>query len=194
MTTITAVTTPALRADDLSAQDYRDIYDELRDHLSLSEFIVRAGSTVSRSWWSQYEAGIKHLSWARKNELRRAVMPEELAPPAAVAAAAVTENAIVWRIGEGLADRVILVAPEVASPLFLSVNGEVHIVDLAAQQGPADAKVTPVTAYCRSRRPTVGIGGLTCVTRARHDARRLARGETWEQYLARLADVPEPQP
>ena len=80
MTAITAVTTPAGRADDLTAADYRDIYDELRGHLSLAEFVARAGSTVSRAWWSQYEAGAKHLNTARRNELRRAVGVPELTP------------------------------------------------------------------------------------------------------------------
>ena len=153
MTHVTAVSTPETRHDDLTEQDYRDIYDELRDHLSLAEFIARAGSTVSRSWWSQYEAGGKRLSWERRNELRRAVMPDEIAPPAAVAAAAVTENASVWRIGEGLADRVILVTPEVQSPLFLSVNGGVHIGNPSQQQNPVEAKVTPVTGHRSAPRP-----------------------------------------
>ena len=40
MTAITAVTTPATRRDDLTDADYRDIYEELRDHLSLAEFVA----------------------------------------------------------------------------------------------------------------------------------------------------------
>lgn len=153
MTHITAISTPDTRRDDLTEADYRDIYDELRGHLSLAEFVARAGSTVSRSWWSQYEAGGKRLSWERRNELRRAVCLSATATPAETAAAAVSENASVWRIGEGLADRVILVTPEAQTPLFLSVNGTVHIVDHSAQQNPVEAKVTPVTAYRSAPRP-----------------------------------------
>lgn len=152
MPTITAVTTPATRTDDLLERDYRDIYEELREHLSLSEFIGRTGSTVSRSWWSQYEAGGKQLNWERKNELRKGVGFPLLAPPAAVAVLAVGKDAEVWRIGEGLARRVVMIAPDATEGLILSLNGGVHISNGIAPQNPADAEVTPVTAYRRARR------------------------------------------
>lgn len=154
MTTITAVTTPAGRADRLTDADYRDIYDELRGYLSLADFILRSGSTVSRSWWSQYEAGVKHLSTARRNELRTAVGHPEIAPDVLTAVSEVTSNASVWRVGTGAADRVIMVATGAPETLNLRVNGGVHIADLAQQQNPADAEVTPVTAYRSAPRPT----------------------------------------
>ncbi len=149
MTTVTAVTTPALRADELTEQDYRDIYDELREHLSLSEFITRAGSTVSKGWWSQYEHGIKPLTLERRNELRAAVGLRILPPYPADAAGAVTDDATVYRIGDGLADRVILLTPEMATPLNLRVNGDVRVLSQFSPQNAADAEVTPVTAYRR---------------------------------------------
>jgi hypothetical protein len=152
MIAVTTVTTPATRADTLTERDYRDIYVELREHLSLSEFIQRTGSTVSRSWWSQYESGGKQLNWERKNELRRAVGLVELAPPVTAAVLAVREDAEVWRVGAGAAQRVVMFAPDAADGLIFSLNGGVHVHSGITPQNPADAEVTPVTAYRKARR------------------------------------------
>lgn len=149
MTTVTVVTTPAGRTDNLTAADYRDIYDELRGYLTLAEFVARAGSTVSRAWWSQYEAGVKHLNTARRNELRRAVGVPELAPDVSSAVSDVTPTASVWHVGEGVSDRVIMVAATAPETLNLRLNGGVYMDVPSQPQNPADAEVTPVTAYRR---------------------------------------------
>jgi len=105
---------------------------------------------VSKGWWSQYEHGIKPLTLERRNELRAAVGLRILPPDPATAAGAVTDDATVYRIGVGLADRVILLTPEMATPLNLRVNGDVRVLSPISPQNAADAEVTPVTAYRRA--------------------------------------------
>jgi hypothetical protein len=191
---VTLVTDAAGRADSLSAQDYRDIYAELRTKCSLRQFIDLLQSTVSPSWWSQYEASTKHLDTVQRNELRRAVGLPELAPAAAAAVLAVTPEATVWRIGAGPANRVLLITPEAPQRLVLSVNGGVHIFSPEPPINVPTPAVTPVTRPLAARSPRVAIGGLRPATRAALDARRRAAGLTWDGYLARLsaeADVVE---
>jgi transcriptional regulator with XRE-family HTH domain len=150
--TLTTITTPAGRADNLSEQDYRDIYDELRGYLTLAEFVARSGSTVSRAWWSQYESGVKRLSTARRNELRTAVGVPETAPDVAVALSEVTDASSVWRVGTGVANRVIMVTPNAPNPLNLSVNGDVHILTPVSQENAKQMPVIPVTFDPAKRR------------------------------------------
>lgn len=145
MTTVTLVTDTAGRADSLSEQDYRDIYSELRERRSLAEFVALTASTVSRAWWSQYEAGAKRLDWQRRNELRRAVGLPELAPPVAAALADVASDATIWQVGAGQPDTVILITPELPSGALLGVNGAVHIVELGNTPNALEVPVTPVT-------------------------------------------------
>lgn len=189
-TAIKPLTTPGTRADDLSAQDYRDIYDELREHLSLAEFVVRIGSQVSRSWWSQYESGGKSLSWARRNELRVGAGLPELASPPSVALADVSGDATVWRVGEGPANRVIMVTPDAPNGLILSVNGDVHIISPVAAPHAREDPVTPVTSEAtpaRPRRPRPQACTLPILkeTRALY-ATIKGDGETWDDLLHRI--------
>lgn len=188
MTVVTLVTDAAGRGDNLAEQDYRDIYQELREKRSLADFVALTQSTVSRSWWSQYEAGGKALDWQRKNELRRAVGLEELAPSVAATVAHVAANAAVWQVGTGVADTVILVTPDHPAGLLLSVNGEVHIAEPVSLDNRSAGNVTGVTAASRARRNSAAIGGLRLETRAAHDARRRAAGQTWDAYLSRLLE------
>lgn len=188
MTTVTLVTNAARRSDTLSDQDYRDIYTELRERRSLADFLALTKSTVSRAWWSQYEASAKHLDWQRKNELRHAVGLPELAPAPAAAITAVAPDAAVWRVGEGLADMVIMVTPDLPSGTLLSVNGEVHIAGPVVTTVAPAGNVTGVTPPRRARRQSAAIGGLRAETRAAHDARRRAAGMTWDAYLGKLLE------
>jgi hypothetical protein len=192
MTTVTLVTSADRRADNLSEQDYRDIYAELRERRSLADFIAFTQSVVSRAWWSQYEARAKQLDWQRKNELRRAVGLPDLAPSVGATLLQVSADATVWRVGEGAADTVIFVTPELPSGALLSVNGEVHIARPVATADGAEADVTPVTPASRARRVSAAIGGLRIETRAAHDARRRAAGLTWDAYLSALLDDSQP--
>lgn len=124
--------------DDLTDADYRDIYDELRTGHTLRQIIAMAGSGLSASWWSQYEAGAKTLTPRARNDLRRAVGLSELPlPPADLLAAAVHPDAAIARVGDGdQAGRVILLATD--APVTVCWSGD-------GPQIAASADVTGVT-------------------------------------------------
>lgn len=144
---ITTLTTPEARLDDLTDQDYRDIYEELRRGRSLAEFCTLIQTVVHKSWWSQYEAGGRHLNTERKNELRRSVSRGELAPDVAKALEAVTEDATVWRVGTGDANHVIMLAPDAPETLTVSVNHTIHIDTPVDAPNAAETVVTGVTRH-----------------------------------------------
>jgi len=111
-------------SDNLTPADYREIFDELRANRSLRALVETAGAAESRiAYWSRYQrkpAAVPDL--AGKNELRRLVGLPELDPPAgAVAAVHVDPAAAVWQVGDGAADRVVLLATP--GPLTIHVNG-----------------------------------------------------------------------
>lgn len=147
MTAVTAITTPETRLDDLTDQDYRDIYEELRRGRSLAEFCTLIQTVVHKSWWSQYETGTRHLNTERKNELRRSVSAHELAPDVAKALEAVTADATVWRVGTGTANHVIMLAQDAPETLTVSLNHTIHI-DTPVDAGNASTPVvTGVTRH-----------------------------------------------
>ena len=53
---VTLVTANA-DADELSADDYREMFDELKQGHSLSQLVALIGSQFSRALWNQYERG-----------------------------------------------------------------------------------------------------------------------------------------
>lgn len=169
------VSLPAGRRDNLTAAQYREIYDEIRKAYSLRQFMTRIGSQVSPSWWSQYESGAKQLGQRQKNDLRRAVGLPELAPAVAEACALASEEAEVWYLGQGAepAARVLLCAPGL-SGVTVRLNGSVSVVE--------DAEAKPV----RAGRSLTSIGGLQPATRAALAALR-GPGETWDAFLRRVA-------
>jgi hypothetical protein len=121
------MTTYTLRqagADSLTTADYRDIFEELRSNRSLRELVSEAGSPEGRiAYWSRYGRGVGAApDLDGRNELRRLVGLPELAPPAGdVVAAAIDPAAVVWQVGDGQADRVVLLATP--GPLTIHVNG-----------------------------------------------------------------------
>lgn len=144
---ITTLTTPEARLDDLTDQDYRDIYEELRRGRSLAEFCTLIQTVVHKSWWSQYETGTKHLNTERKNELRRSVSRGELAPDVSKALEAVTSDATVWRVGTGDANHVIMLAQDAPETLTVRLNHTVHVLTSDdAGNGPTPV-VTGVTRH-----------------------------------------------
>ncbi len=149
MTAVTAITTPETRLDDLTDQDYRDIYEELRRGRSLAEFCTLIQTVVHKSWWSQYETGIKHLNTERKNELRRSVSQGELAPDVSKALEAVTSDARIWRIGTGNANRVVMLASDTPETLTVSVNHTVHVLTPDDAGNASTPVVTGVTRHWR---------------------------------------------
>ena len=146
---MTTYTLRPVGADDLTPVDYRDIFTELRAARSLRRLVEAAGASEGRiAYWSRYgndPAAVPDL--AGKNELRRLVGLPELDPPAGqVAAAHVDPAAAVWQVGDGPADRVILLAHP--GPVTLHVNGAgPQIVD-----GAQDALYTDVHGHTATQR------------------------------------------
>lgn len=121
------MTTYTLRpagSDNLTASDYRDMFEELREGRSLRELVSEAGAAEGRiAYWSRYGRNPDAApDLDGRNELRRLVGLPELAPPAGdVVTAAVDPAAAVWQVGAGAADRVVLLATP--GPLTIHVNG-----------------------------------------------------------------------
>jgi len=121
------MTTYTLRpagSDNLTASDYRDMFEELREGRSLRELVSEAGAAEGRiAYWSRYGRNPDAApDLEGRNELRRLVGLPELAPPAGdVVTAAVDPAAAVWQVGAGAADRVVLLATP--GPLTIHVNG-----------------------------------------------------------------------
>lgn len=127
--------------DDLSAQDYADIFAEIRERMSLDKFCALVSSAYSKAQWSKYEHGGIAPTRTMRNELRRAVGRPELPPTVAEATAQASPDAAVWRVGDGVPEHVIMVTN---APVTLRVNGAVEVV-------PGMPEVTEVTVPPRPR-------------------------------------------
>ena len=185
MTPVTPVTlvTRDATLDELSATDYRDIYDELRGRdpvtgayaVSLDKFVTMVTSAYSKAQWSKYHNGETTLTRTMRNELRAAVGLAALPPTVAEATAAASPDAAVWQVGSGPAEHVIMVTA--VEPLTLRVNGAVSVASADAQS-QQNAHVTPVTRKGRSHRhyarPTA--------TEAQN-SRRLALSASWREII-----------
>lgn len=147
---VTFITTNAVRADTLTNQDYRDIYDELRQKCPLRQFAETIHSAVSFAWWNKYERGEAVLNRERRNELRAAVGLPALPATVAEACATADPDATVYQVGVAPADRLILIGADAPTPLDLHINGSLGILSGAAEsgavEGPQQSHVTPVTA------------------------------------------------
>lgn len=179
--------------DDLNLDDYRQIYQELREGRPLREFVELLTSAYSIAWWSRWERGNLRLTRAARNELRRAVGLRELSPvPAEFLANSdiVSPDAAVYRVdpvGATLrgcpdmpdpATRVILIG-EQTTAVDLHVNNTVSILDPAP-----GSHVTAVTKPTRrALRKTVHLSPAAWnrLNTARQDA-----GATWEDFLSSL--------
>ena len=162
----TILLTANAATDNLSLDDYRAIYDELRDRgrRSLRDYVELIASAYSIAWWSKWENGDLRLTRAARNELRRAVSLPEL--PAAVSEllsdpTIVSPGAAVWRIiplpcvttGEGLgvgvgpgvgahpATRVVLIGDQ-PTAIDIHVNSDVAVFNPQSSTG---SDVTSVT-------------------------------------------------
>ncbi len=133
--TVTLVTRDA-SLDDLSGGDYRDIFAEVRERMSLDKFCALVSSQYSKAQWSKYEHSPDMLPTRRmRNELRIAVDRPELPLTLEQATRQASPDAAVWRVGEGTPEHVIMVGSE---PVTLHVNFGVTV---AVPQ----ARVTNVT-------------------------------------------------
>lgn len=188
--TVTRVTGGAAAAETLSAQDYRDIYDELRHKCALRQFAETISSGVSFAWWSKYERDESMtLPWARRNELRRAVGLPELPPePGAVlATATVDPDARVWQVGQGAADHVVMVGQDVHEPMLLRLNGDlgVCLVDNPSSGSPVTSRTAP---QVRSKRASIHLS--VALAERLSEARKTAN-MTWEAFITDLLDRSE---
>lgn len=175
MIAVTEVTRDA-ETDELSATDYREIYDELRSHHTLRQFVAMIQTRYSIAWWSKYERGEIDLTREARSELRQAVGMPHLAPTIAEAVASADPNAAVYRVGEQRPDRIVLVGHD--QPVTLHLNGSLTVVDVVP-----DMRVTAVTR--RARRVSVKID--TALHERLNQARQAA-GLSWSEFLTRLLE------
>lgn len=182
---VTVVTAEAVRSDELTDQDYADIYEEVRRKMSLRAFVDLAGSVYSIAWWSKLEAGKATLTRQAKRELRRVVGLPDLRPTVEEAVAGVDPDATVYRVGEGQPDRVVLVGHG-AHQVLMRLNGRLDVVaDADDGEGGEDgsaAVVTGVTRYCRPR----GRIMLERDAWERLNEARTRAGLSWAAFLAPL--------
>ena len=122
--TVTLLTKDAT-LDDLSAGDYREIYEELKQGKSLGAVVDLLQSEYSRAMWHQYEKGERALNRTMRNELRMALKKPPLPLTIAEATAQASPDAAVWRVGDGVPEHVIMVSD---TPVTLHVNGAVTTV------------------------------------------------------------------
>lgn len=176
MITVTTVTRNATH-DNLSADDYRDIYRELRQYdeqaqryaVSLDKFIGMIGSQFSKALWNKYDHGEKELNRDQRNELRRAVGLTVLPMTITEAVADVDPDAEVAKVGEGTPRKVILLAS--CEPLTLTVNGEIE----------ADPLTSHVTVVTRALRPRKRL--VRPVASIEQNKRRMAVSASWSEII-----------
>lgn len=92
--------TSAAGQDEYSAQDYREMYEELREKMSLDRLVDWLHSRYSKAKWSQYERGVAALTRDMKNELRVAHDRPQLPATVAETTAHASPDASVWLAGE----------------------------------------------------------------------------------------------
>lgn len=120
--------------DDLTPDDYRDMFEELRAGRSLRALVEDAGAPAGRiAYWSRYERGQYALpDWQGRNELRRLVGLAQLPrDPGELVVENVSPAAAVWQVGPaGPAERVILVSA--AGPLTIQLDADAQAVEGAS--------------------------------------------------------------
>ncbi len=147
--TVSLVTALAQTAD-LSDSEYRQIYDRVAQGRSLRNIELALRSRVTYGWWAAYAKGDKDLDRDRKNELRRWAtanggpeLPDLPPTPVEAVAAHVHPDAAVYRVGEAIASRVVLVGADVPAA-NLRINGSLQII-------PADPALESHQAACNDR-------------------------------------------
>jgi hypothetical protein len=188
MSDVTRITGDAGQ-DDLDDNDYREIYDELRQGHSLRNVVALVG-VLSPSWWMQYENGSKALTWTARCGLRRAVGLPMLPVPVGEALKDVDPNAEVWKVGDDEhPDRVLLIARPGAVTVHWNGDGPVELSDDTTM--PLYANVTGVTraepsggSITRRKRANITVSRETATILA---AAKPA-DETWDAWLRRLID------
>lgn len=177
VTPVTVVTRNAY-TDDLTDDDYRDIYAELREQHALRQFVTMIASGYSIAWWSKFEHGEVELTRPARNELRCAVGLDALPVTVGEAVALADPDAVVYRVGTERPGVVILAAHQ--APIVMRLNGALTV----GEDMPPNRRVTEVTRA--RRRKTVSI--LPAIWAALNQARQSA-GLTWDEYLFSFVEV-----
>lgn len=157
--------------DNLSDGDYRDIYDELRAGVSLAAFVDMIASVYSRAQWSKYERGETTLNRTMRDELRVAVDMDKLPPTVASAMSAVSPDAHVVQVGDGVPNQVVL-RDSSGPQARIVMNGGVELA--------SDRRVTEVT---RARRRNISIPHDVF---ERVNRRRIEAGLSWSEFLEKI--------
>jgi len=180
--TAVSLVTALAETGDLSADEYRAIYDRVATGRSLRNVELALRSSVSFGWWAKYAAGQKVLDRERKNELRAWAGLPQLPPSVGEAVAEhVHPDAAVYLVGDQPASRVVLVGADV-SDIDLHVNS--HVATITAwSPAPGSREVGCNGRYMRRPGGTIH---LTRGTWERLNATRLRAGQTWEEFLAVL--------
>jgi len=192
MTPVTLVTKDAT-LDNLSTADYRDIFTELRQNLSLDKLIGVMGSSYSKATWSKYERQELELNRTMRSELRRAVNLPAL--PETVTEAVnnrTSPDAEVWTVGDGAfsAGKVLLISGE-HQDLVLHVNGAVQAMPNSGSflinafdsivtnpPMPHSTGVTSVTTVATPRKPLIRP-----VASIEQNERRAALLASWKDVI-----------
>lgn len=161
---MTTITTIHQLPDDLTAADYRAIYDELRTRSSLRAFATAINSTVTHAWWAKFENGQATLTSARQNELRRAVGLPERPLPVVELLAPVAPTATIHLVGGGPASRVALLGADTPADVTLTFCGaactvapEGHVTAVTPPPRPAPGarRIKPPNRYFRPNLPLI---------------------------------------
>lgn len=118
MIPVTLITRSA-GTDDLTEQDYRDIYEEVnprdangKPRYSLDKFAALINSHYTKATWSNWLADKHPSNRTMRAELRAAVGMPALPPTIAELAVIVDEHAEIWSVGDGAKNRVILASKD----------------------------------------------------------------------------------
>lgn len=186
MIPVTVVTKNATQ-DNLTPEDYRDIYRELRQHdestsryaISLDKFVEMIASQFSKALWNQYERGEKELNRGQRNELRQAVglglLP--LTVQDAVIPNTIPDAEVIYVGTNGQAYRVVLLGTD--EPIVLSVNGSVNV----HSSDEVDA-VTPVTRAARPHKRVVRP-----LASHEQNNQRVELGVSWKEVISAGLDA-----
>lgn len=186
MIPVTIVTKDASQ-DNLTTEDYRDIYRELRQHdeqtgryaISLDKFVEMITSQFSKALWNQYERGEKELNRGQRNELRQAVglnlLP--LTIHDAVIPNTIPDAEVIFVGTNRQAYRVVLLGTD--EPIILRVNGSVNV-----HSDEATSVVTPVTRATRNRKRVVRP-----LASHEQNERRTGLGVSWQDVIVAGLDA-----
>lgn len=123
--------------DDLTEQDYREIFEELREKYSLRVLEELLASTYTYGTWDRYAKGKWVLTRQAKSELRRAIGLDALPLTILESVADVDADAEVIEIGDKPKNRVFLTSK--SDNMIISANGVVT------------ARLLPCTGCTRAR-------------------------------------------